>query len=304
MNKQKINKILKGNQERDSLFYLLLRYLILIGIGFVYLYPILYMVVNSFFSVSDLIDPRVTWIPRSLSLGNFKMPSETLDFFHSLGISLLMSVVPSFLQTSVCAVTAFGLARFKLKTKVIWLIIIIATFILPTQVMLVPRYVMFYNLKMVNTVFVQYVPALLGQGIKSAIFILVFYQCFSTYPKSFDEASSLDGAGKFQIFLRIALPMATAAITLSLLFNFVWYWNETYQANLLFTGALPTLPLKLQSFATIYQTAYGDGTAASNPNISIVLAGTLLSVLPMIILYIAAQKQFVESIEQTGITGE
>ena len=150
----------------------------------------------------------------------------------------------------------------------------------------------------------QFIPAALGQGLKSAIFILVFYQYFSTYPKSFDEAASLDGAGKFKIFVRIALPIASSAILLSLLFSFVWYWNETYQSNLLFGGKLTTLPLKLQSFTAIYQTTYGDGTAATNPNMSIILAGTLLSVLPMIILYLVAQKQFITSIEQSGITGE
>lgn len=304
MIKNKISRTVKGNRERDGLLFSLFRYIILIGIGFVYLYPMLYMTVNSFLSVADQSDPRVTWIPRELYLENFKRAFETLDFVKSFGISLLMSVIPSLLQTAVCALVAFGLARFNMRSKSIWLILIISTFILPTQVMLVPRYVMFYNLNIINTVWVQYLPAAFGQGIKSAIFILVFYQYFSTYPKSFDEAASLDGAGKFRIFIRIALPIASAAVILSLLFSFVWYWNETYQANLLFGGRLTTLPLKLQSFTTAYQTSYGDGTAASNPNMSVVLAGTLLSVLPMIVLYLAAQKQFITSIEQSGITGE
>lgn len=304
MIKNKISRTVKGNRERDGLLFSLFRYIILIGIGFVYLYPMLYMTVNSFLSVADQSDPRVTWIPRELYLENFRRAFETLDFVKSFGISLLMSVIPSLLQTAVCALVAFGLARFNMRSKSIWLILIISTFILPTQVMIVPRYVMFYNLNIINTVWVQYLPAAFGQGIKSAIFILVFYQYFSTYPKSFDEAASLDGAGKFRIFIRIALPIASAAVILSLLFSFVWYWNETYQANLLFGGRLTTLPLKLQSFTTAYQTSYGDGTAASNPNMSVVLAGTLLSVLPMIVLYLAAQKQFITSIEQSGITGE
>lgn len=296
---------LKGNEMRDSIFVILLRYGILIAIGFVYLYPIIYMIANSFFSVDDLTDPRVTWIPRELYFGNFQQAFVTLDFFRAFGNSVAMSVVPAILQTAVCACAGFGLARFRLKSKNIWMILIIATFILPTQVMLIPRYVLFHDLGMVDTVWVQYVPALLGQGIKSAIFILVFFQYFSTYPKSFDEAAQLDGAGKFQIFIRIALPIAASAIVLSFLFSLVWYWNETYQANYMFGGAIPTLPLKLSSFTTLYKTQYGDGgSVAADPNESVALAGTLLSILPMIVLYVACQRKFIASIEQSGITGE
>lgn len=305
LKKSSLNAVLKGNETRDGIFVILLRYCILIAIGFVYLYPIIYMVVNSFFSVEELTDPRVTWIPRELYLDNFRKAFVTLDFFKAFGNSVIMSLVPAILQTAVCACTGFGLARFKLKTWHIWFVLIIATFILPTQVMLVPRYVMFYNMGMINTVFVQYVPAILGQGIKSAIFILVFYQYFSTYPKSFDEAAELDGAGKFQIFIKIALPIAASAILLCFLFSLVWYWNETYQSNYMFGGKIPTLPLKLNSFTTLYKAQYGSGASvASDPNESVALAGTLLSILPMVVLYIICQRKFIASIEQSGITGE
>ena len=305
--KYKIKKHIKGNQEKAGLVASISRYLVLIGVGFVYLYPIMYMIVNSFFSLEDLTDPRVSWIPRSLYLGNFEKAFDTLDMIKSFGTSILMTLLPALLQTAVCALAGFGLARFNLKFKVLYLILVVSTFILPTQLMLVPRYVMFYNLKMVDTIWVQYLPALLGQGIKSAIFILVFFQYFSTYPKSFDEAASIDGAGKIKIFTKIALPTANTAIIISFLFSIVWYWNETYQSNLLFGGKLTTLPLKLHSFAEQYQSLYGDSasvTAAANPNESVVLAGTFLSILPMIIFYLFVQKKFIASIEQTGITGE
>ena len=292
------NKLRKHAVLKKSVIYF-----VLIGIGFVYLYPMLYMLVNSIFSREDLLDPTVIWIPTRIDFSNFASAYKTLDFSHSFLNSILLSAVPAVLQTAVTSVVAFGLARFKLPYGKILFVLIIATFLLPTQIMMVPRYVLFDDMKLIDTVWVQFLPALFGQGIKSAIFILVFYQYFSSYPAAFDEAAELDGAGKGKIFLFIALPIASGAVVLSLLFSFVWYWNETYQSNMLFGSAIQTLPLKLQSFTAQYEAIYG-GDASGTVNESITLAGTLLSVLPILILYIFLQRRFVESIEQSGITGE
>ena len=300
----KINLKHKGTMlKKKRIVSLAAIYGVLAGIGFVYLYPILYMAVNSFFSRSDLLDPAVIWIPTEISFENFVAAFNTLDFFKSFSNSLMLSIVPAVLQTAVTAVVGFGFARFDFPFKKLLFVIITITFLLPTQIMMVPRYVLFDRFNITETVWAQYLPALFGQGIKSSIFILVFFQYFSTYPRALDEAAELDGAGKVKTFLLVAIPMATGAIVLSLLFSFVWYWNETYQSNLLFGSAIQTLPLKLHSFTAQYQAIYGEN-ASNTINESISLAGTLLSILPVVILYICLQKQFVESIERSGITGE
>ena len=280
-------------------------YFVLFGIGFVYLYPVIYMVMNSIFSQADLIDPSVTWIPTELYFENYAQAFKVLDFTKSFATSILMSAVPTILQTAITACIGFGLARFKFPMKKMWIVLILATFLLPTQIMMVPRFVLFDRFNITNTVFAQFLPALFGQGIKSAIFILVFFQYFTSYPKTLDEAAGLDGAGKFTIFTKIALPISKGAIVLTILFSFVWYWNETYQSGLMFGSVLQTLPLKLQSFTARYEAIYGSGSGlGGNINESITLAGTFLSIIPLLILYIFLQRQFVESIEQSGITGE
>lgn len=278
-------------------------YIILIGMGFVYLYPIIYMVVNSFLSVNDLTDPTVTWIPTEICFDNFKLAFQTLDFFRSFGLSMVMSLVPAVLQTTVTAIVAYGLARFKIPFNKMILVLILVTFLLPSQVMLVPRYVLFDNYYITDTVWAQFLPAIFGQGINSAIFILVYYSYFASYPIVLDEAAEIDGAGKWKIFTSISLPMAKGATILSMLFSFVFYWNETYQSNTLWGGKIQTLPLKLQSFTLQYEAIYGKEAAGSISE-SVSLAGTLLSILPLLIMYIVFQRQFVESIESTGITGE
>lgn len=278
-------------------------YAVLIGIGFVYLYPLLYMLVNSILSPADLVDPSITWVPTELYLDNYKTAFKVLDFGNSFVTSLLMSLVPAILQTLVTSLVGYGLARFNFPFKKLLLVLIVATFLMPVQVMMVPRYVLFDRYHITDTVLAQYLPAAFGQGLNSAVFILVYYMFFSSYPISLDEAAELDGAGKLTVYSKIAMPMASGATILSFLFSFVFYWNETYQSNLLFGNKIQTLPLRLQSFTIQYESLYGDAAAGSASE-AIALAGTMLSILPLLIFYIIFQRQFVESIESSGITGE
>lgn len=298
------SKWAKLSASRSKVAGNLVRYIILIGIGFVFLYPILYMVVNSFKSVDDLVDPAIEWLPRGICLENFTKALKTLDFAKSFATSLLTAFVPALLQSFACAVTGYALARFSLPGKKFWMVLMVLAFITPSQVMLIPRYLMFNQYKMINTLMPQFLPALFGQGLKSSIFILVYFNFFSTYPKSLDESAYLEGAGRLTVFLRVALPLAVPAHVVSFLFSFVWYWNETSQSSLLFGSAIKTLPMKLGSFADSYRSLYAPEVSFSSVNEAVSLAGTLLSVLPLLIFYLILQRQFVESIEKSGITGE
>lgn len=282
-------------------------YALLISIGFVFLYPFLYMFVNSFMSPEDLMNPAVSWVPTKIYFQNYIKAFETLDFGKSFWNSLYISLIAAVLQTAVAAVTGYGLARFNVKLKGIIMILILVTFVLPVETLLIPRYVMFNSYKMLDSPLPLWISALTGQGLKSAVFILVFQQVFNGYPISLDEAAELDGAGKYKVFFKIALPIAKPAIVLSMLFSFVWYWNETRQSGLYFGEIIKTLPMKLGSFAASYASLYesaGGADAATSINEAVTLAGTMLSCLPILIMFIILQKQFVESIEKSGITGE
>ncbi len=282
-------------------------YALLICISFVFLYPFLYMFINSFMSPEDLLNPAVSWIPSKLYFENYTKAFETLDFAKSFWNSIYISLLAAIFQTIVAAITGYGLARFRVKLKGIILVLILATFVLPVETLLIPRYVMFNSYKLIDSPLPMWLSALTGQGLKSAVFILVFQQIFSSYPVSLDEAAELDGAGKYQVFYKIAIPIAKPAIVLSMLFSFVWYWNETRQSGLYFGEVIKTLPMKLGSFAASYASLYesaGGADAATSINEAVTLAGTMLSCLPILIMFIILQRQFVESIEKSGITGE
>ncbi len=304
MNQKSVLLKIKSGKNRSILKYTV-TYFVLIGIGFVFIYPVFYMLVNSFMSADDLSDPSVYWLPTQIYFGNFVQAYKTLDFSRSIMWSFLVSVVPALLQTVMVSVIAFGLSRFQLPGRKLILVLALITLVIPSQITSIPRYVMFDQYGLLNTPLPFYFTALLGQGIRSAIFILVFYQFYSSYPISFDEAAELDGAGKFTIYYKISLPMSSTAAVLSFLLSFVWYWNETTDSNMLFGSAIKTLPLQLADFAAKYESLYGSvDSNIGSVNEAVSMAGTLLSVIPLIVVYVCLQKQFIESIERTGLTGE
>lgn len=311
INAAKARAALLGSGEKNGIIKKLLIYFLLIPLGFICLYPVLYMFINSLLSAEDLVDPAVTWVPSTLSFDNYIMAFKTLDFVPSFLMSVFMSVIPAILQTLATSLTGFGLARFNFKGKKLWIVLVVLTFVIPTAVMEIPQYIMFDQYHLLKTPFVVFLPALTGQGLKSAIFILIFYAFFRSYPISFDEAAELDGAGKLRIYYTIAMPAAKGAIVLCFLFSMVWYWNETDMLSL-FSPNLSTLPRVLSEFANKFTELYANGSATASGtgggigsvNEAITLAGTCLSVIPMLVMYLFLQRQFVESVERSGITGE
>lgn len=300
----KAKRFLLGIQGNNGFLFKICVYSLLIGIGFVYLFPIIYMGSYSFKSLEDLLNPLVSWIPSTLYLENYEVAYRVLDLLPTLLETLYVTIIPSIAQTAVAAIIGYGFARFDFPLKKTLLALVLVTFIIPPQVLMIPRYVFFNELELVGSIFSFLLPAAFGQGLNSAIFILIFYQFFRMIPKALEEAAHLDGAGNFRIFMTIALPMAVPAIIISFLFSFVWYWNETALASLYFGNELTTLPIQLGKFNATFDQMYTGDTTAQNINEGISMAGTMLSILPLLIVYFFTQRWFVEGVDRSGITGE
>ncbi|MGN0505043.1 MAG: carbohydrate ABC transporter permease [Lachnospiraceae bacterium] len=308
--KAKLQKFFMGSKERDGFLKQFVVYALLICIGFIYLYPILYMISNSLMNLDDLLDSSINWIPSTLNFSNYAQAAKSMDFLKSLGMSIIIAGVPTVLNVISCSLVGYGLARFQFPGKKLVLGIIIFSFILPSQITMIPTYVLYSNLKILGSLWSFIVPALLAQGINAPIFILIFWQFFRQVPKVLIEAAQIDGAGYLKSFLRISMPSAAPAILTVFLFSFVWYWNESYLTKLYVTGVMTdsgwsTLVIKLSKFATNYsQYAQTAESGATSLNESISMAGTMLSILPVLLMYFVLQRYFVESIDRVGITGE
>jgi len=298
--------ILFGSRAHRGLTFTIVLYLLLIAIGFVYLQPLLFMFITSIKSSGDLLNPMVQWVPSELYLGNYLRAFRVLDYPETLLQSILISVTPSLLQTLVCSLVGYGLARYRFRGKSIIFVLLLATFIIPPQNTVIPQMLTYRDLGLLGNPLALILPAVMGQGYKSAIFVLIFYQSFISLPKVLEESARLDGASDLRIFFNIAVPSAIPAYIVAFIFSVVWYWNETFLTGIFLEGGVTTLPMQLSRFTQAYENLYPPGTVNifDRLNEAVKMSGTFLNILPLLVMYFVLQRWFVESVEMTGIPGE
>ncbi|MBQ9123517.1 MAG: carbohydrate ABC transporter permease [Lachnospiraceae bacterium] len=307
--KEKLHRFVFGTKEKEGLGKQIIVYGLLICIGFIYLYPILYMFSTSFMNRDDLLDSSVKWLPNTLHIQNYIDAAKSMDFFASLGKGILIAGLPTLCNVLICMVVGYGFASFKFKGKNILMGLLIFSYILPSQVTMIPTYVLYNDTGLLGTIWAFVLPAVFGNGLNAPIFILIFYQFFKQVPKVLIEAAQIDGAGYFKSFVKIAIPSAAPAILTVVLFSFVWYWNESYLTELYVQGLSTksiwtNLVVQLKNFDASFNTRAVTGDLATNLNESVRMAATAISILPLLLMYFVLQRYFVESIDRAGITGE
>ncbi|MDF2699969.1 MAG: transporter permease [Haloplasmataceae bacterium] len=303
----KIKRVLLGMKSSEGIFYKLMMYFLLTVLGFVFLYPILYMSSTSMMSNMDLIDNSIKWIPSKLNFKNYQFAYRALDFVKTLFVSIGYSGINTLALLISSSTIAYGLSRFKFVGRKLVIVLILLTFIMPKALFFIPTYRIMGQLHLTGNIFAILLPAISGQGLQAALFILIFFQFFNMIPKSLEEAAIVDGASSFKIFYKIAIPMAIPAIIITSVYAFSLYWNETFLARTYLEGKINTLPMSLKNLSSSY---YKVNPTDQYNNVEVkfteakAFAGTILSILPLIAMYAIVQKWFVESIDKTGITGE
>ena len=307
--KEKLHRFVFGTKERDGLGKQIVVYGLLICIGFIYLYPLLYMFSTSFMNRDDLLDSSIKWLPNTLHIQNYFVAAKSMDFWTSLLKGFTIAILPTICNVIICMFIGYGFANFKFKGKTLFMGILIFSYILPRQVTMIPTFVLYSKFKIVGTLWSFILPAAFGNGLNAPIFILIFYQFFKQVPKVLIEAAKIDGAGYLKSFIKIAVPSAGPAILTVFLFSFVWYWNESYLTELYVQGLgtksiWTNLVIQIKNFDYGFETMEPVGDTATNLNESVRMAATAISILPLLLMYFILQRYFVESIDRAGITGE
>ncbi len=315
MSKEKLHKIMFGTKDDMGLLKKIVVYVILTCVGFVFVYPLLKVLSTSFMSLSDLFDSSINWIPSKLRFENYRTTMKAMNYWKSLKDSFIISGLPTLCQVVSCSIVGYGLARYNFKGKNFIMGLIIFSFVLPSSLLMTTQYQMYTSFGWTGKLMTFIFPAILANGFKSQLFILICWSFFKQIPPVLNEAAAIDGAGHFKSFFKIALPSAAGALIVVLIFSFVWYWNEQYlsqlylyskvKANNIYTPLINQLSIFDSAFDSAYNSNTGSGSSNSATiNDAYRMAATILTILPLLIIYAVLQKQFVESVDRAGITGE
>ena len=299
--------------------YSIFRAFFLLSVAYVVVFPLIYMLSKSFIPPEQAIDKGIVWLPKTFSAANYKYAWQSMDYAHSFVTTLTVHIVSAILEMAVCSSVAYGLARFKFRGSALVFFGVILTIIVPTQAISVPLYLNFADLDLfgilgllskitgkditlniVNTGWSFYLPALLGVGLKSGLFIFIFRQFFRSFPKELEEAASIDGCGPFMTFFRIVVPSSGIAYLCVFIFALIAYWNDYYLSVMMFKTDYP-LAVRLTEINTFLHALGVVQTTDAIHNV--VMTGCLLFILPMLIVYLFLQKKFIQSVDRIGIVG-
>lgn len=259
------------------------------GVALLFLIPFLWMVSSSLKPNYQIFEVPPRWIPNPPRWENYTEALTILPFgryvFNTAVIAIL-TIVGHLLS---CTIIAYGFARLRAPGRDTLFVIMLATMMLPYPVTMVPLYVLFQRLGWINTILPLVAPAFLG----SPFYIFLMRQFFLTIPRDYEDAAVIDGANLLQILFRIMLPLSAPALATVAIFSFQAAWND-FLAPLIYLQRpeLYTVTLGLQFFRSTYTT-----------NWAYLMAASLVTTLPIIVVFFLAQRYFVEGIAVGGVKG-
>ncbi|MEG6611448.1 carbohydrate ABC transporter permease [Pseudoclostridium thermosuccinogenes] len=297
---------------------MVMRYLLLIGLSFLILYPLIVKLTNTFMSEHDLIDGTVRFIPRNFTLFNYQKAIEHTKFFEGLKNTFLVSFLCGVLQMFVCTVIGYGLARFKFKGRNIVFALVVFTILVPPQTYMISLYMKFRffdvfgivkaitgnTVRLLDTYWPMAILSLTGFGFKNGLYILIMRQYFKGMPKELEEAAYVDGSGLFRTFTTIILPLSLSMMVTIFLFAFSWQWTDIFYSSMFFSRINLLSNALMVGFEGMMLPGRTLGLKTGQPLTS-TLTNTmsLMVIAPLLIIYIFAQRRLVEGIERSGIVG-
>ncbi|MGI8482902.1 MAG: carbohydrate ABC transporter permease [Thermomicrobiales bacterium] len=264
-------------------------YLVLVAGGLLFVFPFYWLITTSIKSADMIMADPPQWIPHPLAFSNYSdliAAAPVLDWIRN---TVVVTALGTTFYTVSSVITAYGFARHPFPGSRILFFLVLATMMVPGHITIIPRFIMYRQLGWLDTLLPLIVPTLFG----SAFYIFLLRQFLLTIPRELDEAAELDGANTLQILWDILLPLARPAIVTVALFAFIDLWSDFLEPFIYLSSPENlTLQVGLRWFSTQYGTQF-----------HLLMAGSVLGMAPIIVVFFFAQKQFIQGITLTGLKG-
>ncbi|XID90732.1 carbohydrate ABC transporter permease [Paenibacillaceae bacterium WGS1546] len=264
--------------------------IVLFAVSILFLLPFLWMLVTSFKIEKDVFVYPVEWIPKQWNaIANYKeVWFGQYPFYIYYWNSIKVSVITVLISCATSSLAAYGFSKVRFKAGKWLFLIVLATYMIPTQAILVPQFILYRNIGLFDSH--------LGLILLSSFSVLgtfMLRQFFMGVHQEYIESAKIDGAGHLRIFVSIALPLVKPAVATYAILRFIWTWND-YQNPLIFlrTDGLYTIPLAMQKF-----------TSMSGEFYSLIMAGAVSAIVPLLIVFMIGQKSVIDGIALGGVKG-
>ena len=302
-----------------SFGYNIFRYLLLLGVSYVAIFPIIKMVSAALTTAEDYYAGASEYIPPVPTFQNFVNVQSYFHFMDCIKVTLIVTISCTLLSVFICSLVGYGLGRYKFKGSNVVYAAVLFTIIMPIQTAQIPltyyyRWFDFFSIGKLIGLFTGtdltvnllpnlgrlLVPALFGVGLKAGIFIFLFRQFFAGMPKDLEEAAKLDGCSPFKIYWKVMIPNIIPVLVTVLLLSVIYYWNDTLVTGMSNLKIGSTLMLEVEKLITLRQGS--DEISAMTMQVEY-YSILFLAVLPLIVAFIFGQKFFVECMDRSGSKG-
>ena len=323
----------------QTIFIKLFRFIFLLGIAYVVLYPFFTKIAGSFMAPEDFVDVTVRLVPKNWSLDIYKAVWVDLEYVKCLGNTLLISLVTAILQTFACCLIAYGLAKYKFKGNGLIFLLVILTMLVPHKTLQASMSLKFTyfdivgilsflsggasvgikaidnilasikifehpdGINLINTFWPLVILSVTGLAFKNGLYIFMLRQFFRGIPDSLEESAYIDGSGDFRTFLQIIIPMSVPMMITVFLFAFCWQWTDSFYTNMFFTNPNKA-PEVLAQFIEIPKSLDTQYAGQNLYETAIRNTCGIMIIAPLVVLYVFLQRYLVEGIERSGLTAE
>lgn len=317
--KTKRKKMTPARMQR--LLWSVIRGVIIIGICFTILKPLFLKVCVSFMEEQDLYDASVKYVAKHFTVNNYLLALSGMDYWKVLFRTIVLSAGVALVQLIACLLTAYGFARFRFPFKKVLFACVIFTLIVPPQVIMLPLFMKYRffdvfgiieaitgsSVNLIDTYWPFFIQACTTMGLRNSLYIYMLRQFFKGMPKELEEAAYVDGCGRLRTFIQVTVPSAVPMMVTVFLFGFVWQWTDSFYTSL-YLNQTQVMSTSLSNLAVNAYSQYegygGTMTFISPAFVSMINnTGTVLAIIPLIILYVICQRYFIEGIERSGIVG-